>query len=168
MTHLKRSFCKNNLLFKVVNNFNKKLYIKVAPKVEKTEVFRKDWNFANRTYFGSCIMKKYYFPLWTKETAFFTYFYHGVIFYSAELFDCAVNFNFTWTSIYFKHKHKSNIKGAIFELRSSHLFRDQSYKEVLEVKCQVCNFISILCVASVFWGCWSHFSDLFFAELLVT
>ena len=43
----------------------------------------------------------------------------------------------------FKHKHKSNIKGAIFELRSSHLFRDQPYKEVLQVKCQACNFIGV-------------------------
>ena len=29
----------------------------------------------------------------------------------------------------FKHKHKSNIEGAIFQLRCSHLFRDQPYKE---------------------------------------
>ena len=71
-----------------------KNYFKVAPRVEKTEVFRKGWNFANRTYFASCIMKKHYFLLWTKETAFFPYFYHGIIFYSAELFDCAVNFKF--------------------------------------------------------------------------
>ena len=39
-------------------------------------------------------MQKYYFLLWTKETAFFPYFYHGIIFDSDELFDCAVNFTF--------------------------------------------------------------------------
>ena len=39
-------------------------------------------------------MRKHYFLLWTKETAFFPYFHHGIIFYSAELFDCAVNFKF--------------------------------------------------------------------------
>ena len=71
-----------------------RIFIKVAPRAEKTEVFRKGWNFANRTYFASCIMRKHYFLLWTKETAFFPYFYHGIIFYSAELFDCAVNFKF--------------------------------------------------------------------------
>ena len=39
-------------------------------------------------------MRKHYFLLWMKETAFFLYFYHGIIFYSAELFGCAVNFKF--------------------------------------------------------------------------
>ena len=68
--------------------------LKMAPRVEKTEVFRKGSNFVNRTYFASCIMRKHDFLLWTKETAFFPNFYHGVIFYSAELFDCAVNFKF--------------------------------------------------------------------------
>ena len=44
-----------------------------------------------------------------------------------ELFSTALSYltaqstlNFTWTLLL---KHKSNIKGAIFELRSSHLFR---------------------------------------------
>ena len=109
-------------------------------------------------------MKKHYFLLWTKETAFFPYFYHGIIFYSAELFDCAVNFKFYLNICIFKHKHKSNIKGAIFELRSSHLFRDQPYKEVLEVKCQACSFTGVLSFKSVFeqlcsqriWG-WGWF-----------
>ena len=62
----------------------------------------------------------------------------------------------TWTSVLlehlhvFKHKHKSNIKEAISELRSSHLFQDQPYKEVLEVKCQACNFIGVLSFRDVF------------------
>ena len=64
----------------------------MVPRVEKTEVFRKGWNFANRTYFPSCIMRKHHFLLWTKETAFFSYFYRGIIFYSPELFDCAINY----------------------------------------------------------------------------
>ena len=81
-------------------------------------------------YFTSCIMKKHSFLLWTKETAFFPYFYHEIIFYSTELFDCAVNY-------IFQHKNKSNIEGAIFELRSSHLFRNQPCKEILEFKCQI-------------------------------
>ena len=72
----------------------KDFVIKVAPRVEKTEVFRKGWNLANRTYFASCIMRKHFFVLWTKERAFLPYFYLGIIFYSAELFDSAVNFKF--------------------------------------------------------------------------
>ena len=71
-----------------------KLLIKVARRAEKIEVFRKGWNFENRTYFVNCIMRKHHFLLWTKETALFPYFCHGIIFYSVELFDCAVNFKF--------------------------------------------------------------------------
>ena len=58
--------------------------IKVAPRIEKTEVFRKGRNCANRTYFASCMMRKHLFLLWTKETAFFLYFYHGIILYSSK------------------------------------------------------------------------------------
>ena len=50
----------------------------------------------------------------------------------------------------FKHKHKSIIKGEIFELKSSHLFRDPPYKEVLEAKCQACNFTEVLSFTDVF------------------
>ena len=39
-------------------------------------------------------MRKHYFLLWMKEIAFFPYFYHEINFYSAELFDCVVNFQF--------------------------------------------------------------------------
>ena len=53
-----------------------------------------------------------------------------------------------------KNKREStvivNIKEAIFELRSSHLFRDQSYKEILKVNCQACNFTGVLPFTSVF------------------
>ena len=92
-------------------------------------------------------MKKH-FLLWRKETSFFPYFYHTLIFYSAELFDSAVK---SFKDLYlFKYKHKSNIRGAIFQLRSSHLFRDQPYKEVLEVKCQACNFTGVLYFTGVF------------------
>ena len=40
-------------------------------------------------------------------------------------------------------------KGSIFELRNSHLFRDQPYKEVLKVKCQACNFTGVLSFTGV-------------------
>ena len=118
--------------------------IKVAPRVEKTEVFRKSWNFANRTYFASCIMRKHYFLLWTKETAFFPYFYHGIIFYSAELFDCVVNFklylnifmslniNANQTS---KEQYLSNEAAAYFGISRTKRF---------------CNFTDVLSFTSVF------------------
>ena len=74
--------------------------------------------FANWTYFISCIMKKNYFLLWTRETVLFPYFYYETIFYSAELCDCAVNFKFyqniftflnkktnqTWKEQYFNYE----------------------------------------------------------------
>ena len=61
-------------------------------------------------------MKKHYFLLWTKEAAtVFPYFYLEIIFYSGEPFDYVVNFEILLEHLYiFKPKHKSNIKGAIF------------------------------------------------------
>ena len=35
-------------------------------------------------------------------------------------------------------------------LRSSHLYRDQPYKDFLEVECQACNFKGVLSFTSVF------------------
>ena len=71
-----------------------------------------------------------YFLLCTKETAFFPYFYHEIIFYSTERFDCAVNFKFYLNFFTFFNINKNQtLKEAIFELRSSHLFRDQPYKD---------------------------------------
>ena len=133
----------------------------MAPRVEKAEVFKKGWNFPNENCFASCIMK-FFFLLWTKETAFFLIFTMELFFTALSYLTAQLTLNFTWIKfnlkfnlnlIYlyiFKHKHKSNIKGAIFELRSSHLFRDQPYKEVLEVKCQACNFTGVLSFTSVF------------------
>ena len=64
---------------------------KVAPRFEKTEVFRKGWNFANWSYF----------LLWTKETVFFPYFY------TMELFSTVLSYltaqstlYFSWISLY--------------------------------------------------------------------
>lgn len=79
---------------------------------------KKKKNFANWTYFMSCIMKKNYFLLWTRETVLFPYFYYETISYSAELCDCAVNFKFyqniftflnkktnqTWKEQYFNYE----------------------------------------------------------------
>ena len=136
------------MLFKRCHNSC--LRFKVAPRVEKIEFFRKGWNFANRTYFASCIMGKHYFLLWTKETAYFPYFLSWNYFLQRWAFLIAQStLNFTWTSLYFKDKYKWNIKGAIFELRSSHFFRDQPYKKALEVKCQSCSFTRVLSFTSV-------------------
>ena len=68
----------------------------------------------------------------------------------------------------FKHRHKSNIKGAIFELRSKHLYRDQPYKKGFGGKKLVLQFHRCFILHGCFWGFWSHFFELFFAELLVT
>ena len=108
------------------------MFFKVAPRIEKTEASEKV-DILQIGVFASCIMKKHYFLLCTKETVF-SLFYHEITLYSAELFDCVVHFKFYLNIFIFLNKHKSNIKGAISELRSSHLFWDQLYKEVLEVK----------------------------------
>ena len=116
----------------------------MAPRAEKNEVFRKVWNFANHTYFVSCIMRKYYFLLWMKETVFFPCFYRGIIFYSVELFKFFLNF-FIFLNINTNQHQRSNIW-----IKKQALISGSSYKEVLEVKCQVCNFTGVLSFASVF------------------
>ena len=125
--------------------------IKVAPRVEKTEVVKKGWNFSNRTYFTRCMMKKHCSLIYAKGAVFSPYFYLKIIFYSAKQFDCVVNFKYKLNIFFiFKYKHKLNIKGVIFELRRSHLFRNQPYKEVFEVNCEGCNFPGILSFTGVF------------------
>ena len=68
--------------------------IKVAPRVEKTGVFQRRLKFCKSDLFCELNNGKHYFLLWMKETAFFPCFYHGIIFSSAELFDCTVKFKF--------------------------------------------------------------------------
>ena len=46
----------------------------MAPRVEKTEVFRKGWNFANRTYFANYIMRKHYFLCMDERNSVFSLF----------------------------------------------------------------------------------------------
>ena len=117
------------------------LIIKVALRVEKTEVFKKGWNIANQTYFTSCKMKKKIFQLWAKETAFFPYFYQWNYFTQRWAICLRSQLQILLEHLYiFKHKHKSNIPWIKKQL----LMSNQPYKEVLEVKCQTYNFISIL------------------------
>ena len=67
---------KRQYFFDLIHVYELNIRIKVAPRVEKTEVFKNRWNFANQTYFTIWKMKKYYFLLWVKEAAFFSpYFY---------------------------------------------------------------------------------------------
>ena len=47
--------------------------LKMSTRAEKTQVFKKYWNFARCTCFVNCIMKKH-FLLWGKETAFISLF----------------------------------------------------------------------------------------------
>ena len=70
------------------------LFLRWLLGLRKLRSSKKCWNFANRTYFASCIVKEHCFLLCTKETALSPHFYHEIIFYSAKLFDWAVNFKF--------------------------------------------------------------------------
>ena len=59
-----------NLIF----SWSQSTVFKVAPRVDKTEVFEKGWNIASRSCFESCIMKKNcFFFSQRKETAFFSF-----------------------------------------------------------------------------------------------
>ena len=116
----------------------------------------------NKTYFTSCTMKKHYFLLWAKETAFFPYIYQWN--YSLQRWAICLRSQL-WILLehhIFKHRHKSNIKGGIFELRSSNLFRDQRCKDVLDIKCQACNFTGVLS----FTGVCENFGPIFLTSIL--
>ena len=64
---------------------SKRFVIKVAPRVEKTEVFRKGWNFANQIYFASCKMRKHFFYYGRKKYYFF-------LIFTMELFFTALSY----------------------------------------------------------------------------
>ena len=130
----------------------------------KNEVFRKIWNFPNRTYFASCIMRKYHFLLWTKETAFFPYFCHKIIFYSAELFWLRSQLKILLEHLHiFKHIHqRSNIW-----IKKQPLISGSPVQRTFGSKVSGLQFHRCFILYECFGGFWSHFSDLFFAELLI-
>ena len=94
-----------NVIFLTLLNFCMKLMtwlsLKVVLRVENTEVFKKDWNFANRTYSVSCKMRKHYFPLLAKETAFFPYCTMKLFSTELSYLTLQSTLNFTWISLYF-------------------------------------------------------------------
>ena len=102
-----------------------------------------------------------------KKQRFFLIFTNEIIFYSAELFVCAVNFKFYLNIFTFLNIKTNGIKAAIVELRSSHLFWDQPYKGILQVKCQACNFTGILSFTGDFEDFSHIFPTCFFAELFI-
>ena len=117
----------------------------MAPRVEKTVVFRKGWNFPNRTFFCELHNEKTFFSIMDERFFFIC---------TMELFSTGLNYLTAESTLILNQKktffkQKSSIKGAISELRSSHLFRDQPYKEVLEVKCRVCKFTGVLSFTSI-------------------
>ena len=130
----------------------------MAPRVEKTEVFKKGWNFANRSYFASCIMRKHYFLLWTKERTF------SFVIFTEELFSTALNYltaqptlNCTWIFFYFKTQIK--------HLRSNIWIKKQP---LISGSAVPRGFHWCFIFYECFWGFWSHFSDPFLAELFIT
>ena len=131
-----------------------KLYVTVASRVEKTVIFRKTWNFASCSCFARCFMKKHYFLLWRKETAFFSYLHYEIIFCCAELFKCVFNFKFCQKIFTFLNinRNQTSKEWDLNFIRSSHFFWEQ--------RCSGSN-LSGLQLYGRFWGFWSYFSDLF-------
>ena len=138
----------------------------MAPGVEKTEVFKKGWNFANRTYFRSCKMRKHYFLYYFLHFLyFFPYFYHGIIFFSAELFACTANFKFYLNIFIF------------FNINTNQTSKEQCLikkQPVISGRGFGCKVSGLQFHRSfILYGCFwvqlrVHFSDLFFVELLIT
>ena len=112
----------------------------MAPRVEKTEVFKKGWNFANRMFYELHNNKTLFSIMGNRNSVFSSFLSWNYFLRHWAICLCSQLEHF----YIFKHKHKSNIIGAIFELKSSHFFGDHLYKEVLEVKRQACNFTGAL------------------------
>ena len=92
-------FWKNVCVFthsfkKLISSFDFSKLLKVDPRVEKTEVFKKDWNFVNRLILRVAKWKNVIFYYARKKQRSFLIFTNEMFFYSAELFVCAVNFKF--------------------------------------------------------------------------
>lgn len=66
----------------------------VAAIVEKTDAFKKRLKFHIPCLFRKFHHEKTLFFIMEVKSAFFPYFYNGIIFYSAEPFDCVFNFKF--------------------------------------------------------------------------
>ena len=131
--------------------------IKVAPRVEKTEVVKKGWNFSNRTYFTRCMMKKHCSLIYAKGAVFSPYFYLKIIFYSAKQFDCVVNFKYKLNIFFiFKYKHKrSNIW-----IKKKPLISESAVQRGFRSKLWGLQFPRYFILYRCFWGFWSHFSNL--------
>ena len=76
------------VLFNICNPFT------VAPRIEKTEVFKKKVDILQAVVVFQVLSWKNIFLLRRKETVFFLYFHHEIIFYSAQLFECTFNLKF--------------------------------------------------------------------------
>ena len=77
------------------------------PRVEKTEVCKKGWNFAKCSCFASCNMKNIVLS-WRKKTVFF------VLIFTMKLSSAALSYLNAYSALNHTN-HKSNIKGARFE-----------------------------------------------------
>ena len=89
----RNEFC----IVKIKYGNNLCIWLKVPARktqLRKTNVFKKDWNFASCSCFATCIIKKDIFIMGERNCIFLTYFHNGIIFYIAELFECAFNFRF--------------------------------------------------------------------------
>ena len=99
-TYLIESTCKKNETYNLNSVYLNVLVLfiictpfRVAPRIEKTKVFKKADILQAALVLQVASWKKI-FLLWRKETAFFLYFHHAIIFHSAELFERAFNFKF--------------------------------------------------------------------------
>ena len=88
---------------------------------------------------------------WRKETASFLYCHYEIIFYCAELFECAFIFKYSQTNFIFlniKANQASKEQDLNF-IRNSHLFWEQRQRGVLEVNFQASNFTVRLVLRSL-------------------
>ena len=118
-----------------------RLFIKVAPRVEKTEVFKTGWKFANRACFASCIIKKTLFIMDERKSVFCLILTMKLSSTGLKYLNVHSTLNFAKTFLFFNiNTNQTSKEQDLNFIRSSQLFWQQPWRGVLEVNCQACNF----------------------------
>ena len=103
-----------------------------------------------------------------KKQGCFLVFTDEICFYSVELFFCAVNFKFYLNIFIFLNITQIKHQRSNIWIKKQALTSGSAVQRGFESKVSGLQFHRCFIQCRCFWKFWSHFSDLFFAELLIT
>ena len=138
----------------------------MTPRVEKSEVFKKGWNFANLTYFACCIMKKTLFSIMDERNSVFSLSFLWNYFLQRWAIWPQSALNFIEHLYICKHQYKYQRSNTWIEKQP--LISESAVQKDFGTKVSGLQFHWRFIFYGRFWGFWSHFCELFFAEFVVT